>query len=91
MMAMAYHLSRSLETLCLLKEYQDSFEIEALVISKAKCLLLQEKELNDFYINNELVSCIATCDGYELEYQDYLFLIETNNDCICDYSINCIQ
>lgn len=87
MIAFSYHLSKSLETLLLLKNYQDNFEIESLVIRSAKCELLQNHELKDYMLDGDYVYVCQSDDGYNLEYCGYEFEIETKDDAITSYKV----
>lgn len=71
-----------------LNEYEDSFEMLASVLNYAKCTLIRNEELEDFYINGIYVSCYNKGDGYDLLYDDYKLTIEVYDNQIIDYDLN---
>ena len=87
LIAYSYHLNKSLETLILLKEYQDSFEIESLVLRSAKCNLLNNSTLEDYVLDGEVVNVSNNGDDYELNYRDYIFHLETKEKIILSYYV----
>ena len=50
---------------------EEMFAHEVLVISKAKCLLLQEGELEDYMAGNVYVNVSLNDGGYDLYYECY--------------------
>lgn len=88
MIAFSYHLSKSLDTIYLLKNYQDNFEIETLVITNAKCQLLQDNKIEDFNVNGFSVYVSQTSNGYNLECLNYVFDITVNDNLVIDYVVH---
>ena len=70
-----------------LKKHEEIFEIEAEVLSYAKCCLLRNEDLEDFYTYGTYVSVYQTFDGYELCFDDYQMYIEVYDKQIVDFDI----
>lgn len=70
-----------------LREFENIFEEEAYVISYAKCALLRNEELDDFYINGISVSVYENSSGYELYFDEFKLDIEVYDKQIIDFSI----
>ena len=68
-----------------LKEYENTFASEAKAISYAKCILLRNEELEDFYIDGLYVSVYQTSKGYELLFNGYVTEIEVYDKQIVDF------
>ena len=68
-----------------LKEYEDIFEIEASVLSYAKCYLIHNDELDDFIVNGIYVNVYGSNSSYELYFYDYYMHIEVYDRQIIDY------
>lgn len=69
-----------------LEKFESLFEEEAYVLSYAKCVLLREEELEDFYINGINVSVYDTNNGYELCFDGHTIDIEVYDKQIIDFS-----
>ena len=54
-----------------LQQYSEAFSYEAYVIQRAKCLLLQEGELEDFDTAGIHVTVSKNPEGYDLYYFSY--------------------
>lgn len=70
-----------------LKEYEDIFELEALVLTYAKCYLIQNNELNDFIVNGIYVCTYGSGNNYELYFDNYVMKIDVYERMIIDYSM----
>lgn len=71
-----------------LSEYEDSFEKLANVLNYAKCTLVRNEELDDFYTNGIYVSCYSKGNSYDLYYDDYKLTIEVYDNKIIDYDLS---
>lgn len=70
-----------------LNEYEDSFEKLAYVLNYAKCKLIRNEELGDFYVNGIYVSCFSKGNTYDLYYDDFKLTIEVYDHQIIDYEL----
>ena len=70
-----------------LKEHEEIFELEAQILSYAKCCLLRNEELDDFYTYGTSVYVYQTSNGYELCFDDYQMYIEVYDKQIVDFSV----
>ena len=82
------YIEKANEAYCNLEEYQHIFEKEAYVISYAKCLLLQQNDLQDFYINGIGVNVYKHSNGYELYFDNYVIDIDVYDKQIVNYKIS---
>ena len=81
------YLNKSNEVYLNLQEFETTFEKEAKVITKAKCLLLKEGELNDFQVDRIAVRVYRNTEGYELYFDDYLLILTVYERQIIDFEM----
>lgn len=60
-------------------QYEELFNMEAKIIDYAKCALLRNETLDDFYIDNCLVEVFDYGDEYILYFDNYKMAIEVYN------------
>jgi len=70
-----------------LKEYEEIFESEALVINHLKCLLLREEDIDDFNVNGINVSVYNSSDGYQLFFENYVMEVSVYEKQIVSFSV----
>ena len=69
-----------------LEEFKDDFAYEAKIINEAKCLLANNM-LEDFYVDNDLISVYQNGDTYILECAYFNIVLETGDLMILSYDI----
>ena len=70
-----------------LREYEDMFYKETQIIDYLKCALLRNDNIDDFYIDDCLVSVYHIAGGYNLFFDDYKMNIEIYEKQIVGMSI----
>lgn len=70
--------------------YEEVFEIETQVIDYVKCALLRNDELDDFYIDNYLVSVYHNGNEYDLYFANYEMEIEVYDKQIVGMSMQAL-
>ncbi|MBO4918952.1 MAG: hypothetical protein J5365_02225 [Erysipelotrichaceae bacterium] len=68
-----------------LRENEKTFASEAAVISRAKCMLMRNEPLEDFYANGIYVRVYGDNGIYELYYQGYRLEIYVYEKQIVDF------
>ena len=68
-----------------LKEYEQIYYKEAFVLNYAKCCLVQNVELSDYYVNGINVSVFKNNNGYDLFFDGYKISIYLYEKQIIDY------
>lgn len=71
-----------------LESYEDIFAMEAKAIYRAKCMLAQEVELENFYVDGMAVEVYRLGRGYELHFGGYCLFIEVDDKEIVDFSLS---
>lgn len=71
-----------------LEEYQDFFYHEASILNYAKCELLRNDDLDDFYINGNHVTVNKSNDGYLLYFREYQMEIKVYDRQIISFKID---
>ena len=66
---------------------EEMFAHEALVIERAKCLLLQEGELDDFPAGDVYVNVSLNDEGYDLYYECYRIHLYVNERQIINFYV----
>ena len=59
-----------------LRNYEEIFEMETQIIDHVKCALIRNEELDDFYIDDCLVSVYRNGNEYDLYFANYEMEIE---------------
>lgn len=70
-----------------LKEYEDVFRMEAIVIDRVKCMLVRNEELDDFSIQGIYVSVYHQENGYDLYFGAYHMKLVVYEKQIIDYAM----
>lgn len=86
-MAKSDFISKANNVFYLLKSYELSFEKEAKIINNVKCLLLQNKEIEDFYVDGNCVNVENIGDSYLLFYDSYMFELKVQDKRIINFEI----
>ena len=81
------HLNKANEVYLNLKEFENVFEKEERVITKAKCILLKEQELTEFSAGNMYVRVYRNRDGYELYFDGYVLVLAVYEKQIVDFEM----
>lgn len=81
------YIIKTKNTLINLKNFEESFSDETKVIWRAKCLLMQNEELDDYYVDGIYVSVYRTSSGYNLKYMGYNVDLTVYDKQIIDYTI----
>lgn len=68
-----------------LREYEEVFSLEANIINHAKCSLLRNEELDDFYACGTYVSVYGNGNNYNLYFDQYHMEIETYDKQIVNF------
>ncbi len=70
-----------------LEEFEDLFNKEALILNYAKCSLMKEDNLSDFYISGISVEVFDSKNGYDLYFLNYVMEIEVYEKQIIDFTV----
>lgn len=70
-----------------LDEFYDSFTIEAKIINEAKCIVANNDKLENFYIDEGLVSVKEGGNGYLLYFNNLVLEVETQDNMITYYDV----
>ena len=81
------YIIKSKTALLNLQEFQDHFSLEAKVIWHAKCILMQNEDLDNYYVDGVYVNVDNINGGYQLRYLDYIVDITVFDKMIIDYTI----
>ena len=70
-----------------LLEFEDTFALQAQVIDYAKCALIRNEDLTDYYVYGTYVSVYKNTNGYDLYFDDYHISLEVYDKQIIDYEM----
>ena len=70
-----------------LEEFEELFEIEAHVLTYVKCVLMQEKQLDDFSAGGAYVSIYNSRNGYDLYFLNYVMEIDVFEKQIVNFDV----
>ena len=70
-----------------LNEFKDVFYLESRVINYVKCELIQNKQLEDFYVDGIRVIVYGYNDQYDLYFSDYKLTIYVYDRQIIDFQM----
>lgn len=71
-----------------LQESEEVFEMEAQVLNRFKCMLLQKAEIEDFSTGSLYVEVASTNDGYRLFFADYVMNVTIYDKLIVSFNTN---
>lgn len=80
------YIYKSVEVFNNINESYDDFCVEARVIEYVKCCLINNQELDDFYVDSVYVSADKNGDDLYLDYDDVCLKVETVDNLIYDYN-----
>ena len=85
--AKADYIYKANEVYNRLNNFESLYEVEANVLTYAKCAIVQENELVDFVIDGIYVSVYNNSKGYDLYFLNYLMKIEVYDKQIIYFSV----
>lgn len=70
-----------------LQEAEEIFALQAQVIDYAKCVLMRNDVLEDYYVFGTYVSVYKNTNGYDLYFDDYHLSLDIYGKQIIDYKM----
>lgn len=81
------YIISSKNTLINIKEFEESFSLEAEIIWHVRCLLMQNEEPSGFYAGTVYADVHKTDSGYTVYYNGLIMNIEVYEKQITDYVV----
>lgn len=81
------YIISSKNTLINLKEFEESFSIEAQIVWRMRCLLMQNEEPLGFYVGSVYADVHKTDNGYIVYYNGLIMNLEVYEKQITDYVV----
>ena len=81
------YIIKTKEALYNLAQYENDFELEAKIIWRIKCLLMQREEIDGFYVDGVYVNVHKTSEGYQAYYRNITMNLTVYNKQIVAYSV----